>query len=105
MHEMLSAAGATNVFADSKSESVQPSHETLLVRAPDVILEVRAAGMSGTAATVDEGRKAWSALPSIPAVRSGRIHVLGGDYLVVPGPRLGLATEAIARAIHPDAFR
>jgi len=38
-------------------------------------------------------------------VRSGRIHLLGGGYLVVPGPRVSVATEAIARALHPDAFR
>ena len=42
---MLSIAGGKNVFADVSRESVQPSIETLLARAPDVILEVRAAGL------------------------------------------------------------
>ena len=104
MHEMLDAAGGTNVFGDSATESVQPSHEVLLARAPEAILEIHAAGLTGTRAA-DEGRRAWSTLPSIPAVRNGRIHVLTGDYLVVPGPRLAMAVESFARTLHPDVFR
>ena len=50
-------------------------------------------------------RAVWNSLSSIPAVRSGRVHLLYGDHLVVPGPRIGLAAEEIARAIHPEAFR
>lgn len=104
LHEMLDIAGGTNVFADVGREAVQPSHETLLTRAPEVIVEVRA---TRPVAAADEARERapWAALPSIPAVRNTRIHFLNGDHLVVPGPRIGLATEAFARAIHPEAFR
>ena len=103
LHEMLDAAGGTNVFADVARESVQPSIETLLARAPDVILEVRAAGLIEKSAA-DE-TDAWSALSSVPAVKNRRVHLLRGDYLVVPGPRLAMATEAFAHALHPDAFK
>jgi iron complex transport system substrate-binding protein len=103
LHEMLDAAGGTNVFADVARESVQPSIETLLARAPDVILEVRAPGLIEKSAA-DE-TDAWSALSSVPAVKNRRVHLLRGDYLVVPGPRLAMATEAFARALHPDAFK
>lgn len=104
LHEMLEIAGGTNVFSDVGRESVQPSHETLLTRAPDVVLEIRAT-RPVAAADVARERAAWATLPSIPAVRRGRIHFLNGEYLVVPGPRVGLATEAFARALHPEAFR
>jgi iron complex transport system substrate-binding protein len=97
LHEMLEIAGGRDVFADVNRESVQPSLETLLARAPEVILEVRATG------TVD--KDAWSTLSSLPAVKHRRIHALTGDYLVVPGPRLATATEAFARALHPEAFK
>jgi iron complex transport system substrate-binding protein len=99
LHEMLAVAGGENIFADVDRESVQPSIETILARAPDVILEVRAIdqGVSGPAA--------WDALPAVPAVRAGRVHVLTGPHFVVPGSRLGDATEALARALHSDAFR
>ena len=103
LHEMLQIAGGRNVFAEVERESVQPSIETLLARAPDVILEVRAAGLIEKTTAAD--RDAWSVLSSIPAVRNRRVLLLAGDYLVVPGPRLATATEAFARALHPDAFK
>ena len=104
LNELLDVAGGDNVFADLRRESVQPSHEILLVRAPGVIVELRATGPFA-AADQKEEKAAWSTLPSIPAVRNGRIHMLNGDYLVVPGPRIAAAAETIARALHPDAFR
>ena len=103
MADMLEAAGGRNVFDDVARESVQPSHETLLARAPEVILEIRAAGLLEAAEASDD-RNVWSNLPSLPAVRTKRIHFLAGDFLVVPGPRLADGIEAFARALHPDAF-
>jgi iron complex transport system substrate-binding protein len=103
LHEMLSIAGGKNVFADVSRESVQPSIETMLARAPDVILEVRAPGLIEKSAAVE--RDSWSLLASVPAVRNRRVRLLTGDYLVVPGPRLALATEAFAQALHPGAFK
>jgi iron complex transport system substrate-binding protein len=103
LHEMMTLAGGANVFADVDRESVQPSHETLLARAPEAIIEVRATAMIGAAA--EDVRTLWSALAAIPAVRTGRIHVVQGQYLVVPGPRLADATETLARTLHPEAYR
>ncbi|HEY6360222.1 MAG TPA: helical backbone metal receptor [Vicinamibacterales bacterium] len=105
LHEMLEIAGGANLFADVQREAVQPSQETLLARAPEVIIEVRATGLLPAAGAASDERKAWAALGSIPAVRNGRIYVLHGDHLVVPGPRVGQGTEAFARALHPEAFR
>jgi iron complex transport system substrate-binding protein len=104
LHEMIETAGGTNVFADVSRESVQPSSETLLTRAPDVILEIHENRTIASDEAVRE-RAVWGALAAIPAVRSGRIHFLNGDYLTVPGPRVGRATEAFARALHPEAFQ
>jgi iron complex transport system substrate-binding protein len=104
LHEILEIAGGQNVFADTARESAQPSIETILARAPDVILEVRAEGLIADR-EVEGERQVWTALTSIPAVRDGRIHFLSGQYLVVPGPRVAAAAEALARTLHPAAFR
>lgn len=104
LHEMLEIAGGQNVFADVARESVQPSLETILSRAPEIVLEVRAEGLIADSAVAGE-REVWSAVGSVPAVRNGRVHFLSGDYFVVPGPRLAEATEALARVLHPAAFR
>ena len=104
LHDMLGIAGGVNVFADVARESVQPSVETMLARAPEVILEVRATGLLGPA-DMAQAKRVWGALASVPAVQHGRIQILNGEHLVVPGPRVVQGTEAFARALHPDVFR
>ena len=104
LHEILEIAGGRNVFGDAERESVQPSHETLIARAPDVIVELQVEAMFGSA-DVAEARTVWSALSSVPAVRNKQVHVLTGQYLVVPGPRIAEATEALARTLHPESFK
>jgi iron complex transport system substrate-binding protein len=105
LHEMLDIAGGANVFADVDREAVQPSHETLIARAPEVIVEIRATGMLSAAGGEGKDRAAWNALASIPAVRNRRMHFMNGEHLLVPGPRVGHGTEAFARALHPDLFK
>jgi iron complex transport system substrate-binding protein len=103
MHDILGIAGGTNVFADVAREAVQPSIETILARAPSMILEVRPTGLPRE--RIPDERRVWDSLPSIPAVREGRIRIVTDDYLVTPGPRVAQAAEAIARLIHPEAFK
>ena len=103
LNEMLDVAGGRNVFDDVQRESVQPSSETLLRRAPDVLLELRATEPAGNYPGGD--LEVWNTLASIPAVRNGRVQALVGDYVVVPGPRLAEGAEAMARALHPAAFK
>lgn len=105
LHDMLGIAGGVNVFADVARESVQPSIETMLARAPEFILEVRATGMLAPADDIAQAKRVWSALASVPAVRQGRIQILSGEHLVVPGPRVVQGTDAFARALHPEAFK
>jgi iron complex transport system substrate-binding protein len=103
MHDILGIVGGINVFADVSRESVQPSIETILARAPDLILEVRPTGLPRQ--QIPAERRVWESVSSIPAVRKGRIHIVTDDYLVTPGPRVAQAAEAIARIIHPEAFK
>lgn len=102
LHDMLTAAGGDNVFADVTQQSVQATSELILSRRPEVILELR----SGTLPVETERQEiaVWHALSSIPAVRAGRIAIISDPRTVVPGPRVAEGTELIARALHPEAF-
>lgn len=102
LHDMLEAAGGTNVYADVARESVQASTEMILSRRPDVIVEIR--GSPLPPASIERVRQAWQALSSVPAVRTGRVHIIGDARVVVPGPRVAQGTELLARALHPEAF-
>lgn len=103
LHDLLDVAGGTNIFADVKQEAVRVSTEMLLSRNPEVVIDLHYQTTGDTTKPVTE-QTIWKRLPSIPAVSTGRIYKLYGDYLVVPGPRMGEAAEMLGRALHPKAF-
>jgi iron complex transport system substrate-binding protein len=100
LHDMLEAAGGTNVFNDVKRQSIQTTSELAVARAPDVIVEV---GID-TASTTGRNLRAWNSLASIPAVRNKRIYQLRGDGMMNPGPRISASVRRVAEVLHPDAF-
>lgn len=99
IHDMVEAAGGRNVFGDVPRESVQASLESILERAPEIILEIRASAAVHGPDWGEAARKAWAAAPSLPAVRNNRIHVLLDDRLVRPGPRIGEGVALLERAM------
>jgi iron complex transport system substrate-binding protein len=100
LHDMLEAAGGTNVFNDVNRQSIQTTSELAVSRAPDVIVEV---GID-TASTSGRNLRAWDSLGSIPAVRNKRIYQLRGDGMMNPGPRISASVRRMAEVLHPDAF-
>ena len=104
LHDLIELAGGRNVFEDIGRQAVRVSTEMLITRAPEVIVDLHySRGMSDAERRVDAA--AWKQVSSAPAVRNGRVHILLGDHLVVPGPRIAGAAEEYARAIHPEAFK
>jgi iron complex transport system substrate-binding protein len=103
LHDMLEAAGGENVFAELPRESLPLTSEAILTAAPDVIVELTYDERMAASSQASE-IAVWDRLSSVPAVRDRRVHLLLGNQFVQPGPRMADATEAIARALHPDAF-
>ena len=103
LHDMLDAAGGENVFGDVRRQSVQANTELILARRPEVILEVR--GTPIAPADVASHLKDWSAIPGVPAVRTGRVQIIGDERTVVPGPRVAEAAQMFAQVLHPEAFK
>ena len=99
LHDLLDLAGGDNVFGDVKRESMMVATETILAKQPDVILELHYSDSASREAESRE-RDTWKLLPGVPAVRNGRVRLLYGGELVVPGPRVVLTARAFARALH-----
>ena len=97
VHDMVSAAGGDNVFADTRREAVQATTELILARAPEVILELRAEVID--AATEAKEVRTWGALSSLPAVRRGRVHIIADARTVIPGPRVAEGIELLASVL------
>lgn len=102
LHDLVELAGGDDVLGDVKRESVELSAESVLSRAPQVIVELKY-GQILSLDAIQEIRMQWSALPGVPAVRSGRVAVMVGDEFVVPGPRVVLAAERLAERLHPES--
>ena len=98
LNDMLEAAGGTNVFGDVPQQSLQASAELLIARAPEVILELRP-DEKWSDDRLRQETAVWQALPTLPAVRSGRVYILANDLLLVPGPRVAEAVRLMAGAI------
>jgi len=101
LHDLVELAGGANVFGDVKRESMIVSTETVLARKPDVIIELHYSEPPLPEALTRE-RVTWRQLPSVPAVKAGKVYLLYGGELVVPGPRVVLTAQTFARALHPD---
>jgi len=98
LNDMLVAAGGANVFGDVSQQSLQASAELLIARAPEVILELRP-DEKWSDDRLRQETAVWKALPTLPAVRSGRVYILAEDELLVPGPRVAEAVRLMADAI------
>jgi iron complex transport system substrate-binding protein len=103
LHDVLEIAGGADILNDLKRQSVMMSTEMVLARAPDVVIELHY-GESLKRAQIDQERRVWNTLPSVPAVKNNRVYLLTGNEFVVPGPRIVLAAERFARTLHPKAF-
>ncbi len=99
--EMIRIAGGVNAYTGDIAFPVI-SGEGIARMNPDVIIDmVPDLDQKGLDKTLII--KEWEKnLPDVDAVRNDRVYVFGEDYVVIPGPRLILIIEEMARAIHPE---
>jgi len=96
--QLIDAAGGVNVMSGVRQAYPSITAEAVIRLAPDVIIEL-------SMSYVDDQQKQqkncddWKSLKSVPAVRAGRIYCLSGDYLTIPGPRIGLILEDFKNAL------
>jgi len=103
LHELVSVAGGENIFADASGLYPQISKESLIKRQPHIIIEAIPGGIPEEKLRLL--KKDWSQLPMLPAVKSGNVHYLTEDFLLIPGVRIALTVRRFAEIIHPEAFQ
>jgi len=103
-NEMLELIGAENVYSGSM-EYARLSHEGIMRLGPDVIIDLIPDLESSINLNLEEVRREWDILKNVTAVKNDEVHVFGGDYVCVPGPRFVLTFENIAKAVYPECFK
>ena len=99
--ELLTLAGGENIFADLTLPYPEAGKESLLTRAPEVILELRP-GENLSASRRARIIADWDEMGALPAVRNHRVLILTDEFLMLPGPRVGQAARVLARTLHPE---
>jgi len=97
--DLIRRAGSISVTGDVPGAWPKYSKESALAAQPEAIILPTGGSMGAANSTVDES------LRTSPAVRSGRVYKINDDYLARPGPRAIDGLEAMARALHPEAFK
>jgi len=100
--ELIRMAGGTNVAAGAGASWPRLSVEAMVVAAPEVIIDTTMG--SESAGDAESVLRFWGGFPSLPAVRTGRVHRYAADPLLRPGPRIPDALESLARFLHPERF-
>jgi len=91
--EAIRVAGGENIAGDSKQPYPQFSVERMVARAPAVIVIGSHKGGPDPTPLL--------AHASVPAVQQKRVHIVDGDLIFRPGPRLVDGIELMAKLFHP----
>ncbi|MCD6561162.1 MAG: ABC transporter substrate-binding protein [Deltaproteobacteria bacterium] len=83
--EILRICGGENIFEDLGPAYAQIGQEEILVRDPEVIIEVMAAEKAP-----DQNRVLvlWSRLGTVRAIKDGKIFIINDRFMTIPGPRI-----------------
>jgi iron complex transport system substrate-binding protein len=100
INDLIEIAGGTNIAARATSAYPQLSAEEIVKSDPEVI--VLAASTYSPSASDIAKRAGWA---GISALKAGRVAYIEANLINRPGPRLGEAAEAYAKAVHPELFK
>jgi iron complex transport system substrate-binding protein len=92
MHELLTAAGGTNLAASTRGTYPTYSRETLVANDPDVIF-ITSDAIASTA-SIDAMFPEWRITS---ALRHKRVYLVDADMMTRPGPR---ALDALEELVH-----
>jgi iron complex transport system substrate-binding protein len=100
IHEAIELVGGTNVAARARTAYPRLSMEAVLKEDPELILFP-----TGRAEGIARGEEErWQRWTTLTAIQRGRLHRVPNELLNRPGPRIVEGLDALARAIHPEAF-
>ena len=96
--DLINLAGGTNAYHGAVSYP-NISAEGAMQMNPDVIIDIVPDLPPEQRPIIAQD---WQTVSEIKAVQAGRVHVLGDDYVAVPGPRFVMVLEQMAKAFHPE---
>ena len=102
--ELIGYAGGENAFENQYIEYPVLSAEGFLYLNPDIIIDM-VPDIYNESLNETMVINEWGSVSGVKAVKNNRVHVLIGDYIVIPGPRFILLLEDLLHVIHPEVVR
>jgi iron complex transport system substrate-binding protein len=94
LDELLQRLGLVNVVADAPLAYPQIGLEEIILRQPEVIIELQAAPVDHDALALD-----WAAGPAGPSLAEVCVEVIAGNHVLIPGPRLPRLLQELEKAV------
>lgn len=98
-NELITLAGGRNLAAETTGYP-KYNWEDILALQPEVVIVASMAG----GFTSEKLKNEWQQWPQLPAVRTGRLHVVEAGMFDRPTPRLFQGLEVVAKIIHPELY-
>ena len=101
LNELLILSGGKNILQNSKAQYPKLLKEYIIEQSPEIIIEVGPKS-DLSKKEISYRIEQWNRFPTIKAIKDKRIHFIGEDYILIPGPRLVKILEKFTKIIHPD---
>lgn len=98
LDDVLRVAGGTNALDPGLSGYPTIDRERLVALAPEAVVQILPGASD---AVLAQARAAWSSVPSLPAVRDGRVSVITEPWAMLPGYRQAELATRLAELLHP----
>lgn len=91
LNQIWQKAGGVNIFKDLTSKYASVNIEEIIKRNPDTIIEFNLNAAEGTK-NLTPGDE-WKYLHKVKAIKNQNIFEIGGNYSLIPGPRVVKLTK------------
>lgn len=94
LDELLQRLGMINVVADAQMAYPQVGLEEIILRHPEIVIELQA-----SPGNYDELPRDWATVATGTAVSEVCVRVIAGNHVLIPGPRLPRLLQELEEAI------
>jgi iron complex transport system substrate-binding protein len=94
LHELIGRLGAVNVMADAQLSYPQVGLEEIIVRQPEVVIELQVFPGNNESLHLD-----WDRLAGEVPLAGVCVKVVAGDHILIPGPRLARLYRELDEAL------